>query len=273
MLDRATAFAQHAAEWEQYTATPLGRLRQELVIAHLLQHLRSRRAPLTVLDAGAGSGGYDLALARQGHRVCLLDLSEEMLAIARQALREANGSVEERVDFCRFPVEQAAEHFPPGHFEVVLAHTLLEYVEEPWSVLRALVHVLAPGGLLSLLVVNPHADAFRMAWAKKDLIRARQALTECVSQADLFGLPRRILPPSRIRQELSDARVKIVAEYGIRIFADYFSGEELADAAFTAKLWELEMEASRLEPYKRVARYLHLVGVRQPSSERDHGTR
>ncbi len=269
MPDRATAFTQHAAEWEQYTTTCLGRLRHELVIAHLQQHLLQCTAPLTVLDAGAGSGCYALALARQGHRVLLLDISKEMLAIARRALGEADGSIDQRVDFCCFPVEEAAERFPSGHFGVVLAHTLLEYVEQPWSVLRGLIHVLAPGGLLSLLLVNPHADPFRMAWAKKDLSCARQALTECVSQADLFGVPRRILPADRVRQELAEAGVDIVAECGIRIFADYFSEEELADHAFAAALWELEMEASHLEPYKRVARYLHVIGIKQASPERD----
>jgi S-adenosylmethionine-dependent methyltransferase len=216
-----------------------------------------------VLDAGAGTGGYAIALAKQGHHVYLLDFSEDMLKIAQRSVAEADRSLLQRLDFCCFPVEQASKYFPSEHFQVILVHTLLEYLDEPWVMLRSLIGVLAPGGVLSLLVVNPRAEPFRLAWTKKDLARAREALTVSVSEADLFGLPRRMLPPHEIRRALLEAHVDIVSEYGIRIFADHFTTDELADTGFYFALKELEVAASRLEPYKRVARYLHIVGVRQ----------
>jgi S-adenosylmethionine-dependent methyltransferase len=263
MQDRAAAFAKHAQDWERYTTTPLGRLRQELVLAHLQEHTGALPTPAMVLDAGAGSGGYALALAQQGHRVHLLDVAEDMLNLARWRLSEADPALLERVEFSCSPVEVVAERLPSEHFDLVLAHTLLEYVDEPWDVLRGLIQVLAPGGLLSLLLVNPRAEAFRLAWAKRDLQQARKALTESLSKADLFGLPRRGLHADRIRQELSEAQVDTVAEYGVRIFADYFSSEELADPNFLARLQELEAEASHLEPYKGVARYLHILATKR----------
>lgn len=262
-LGTATAFAEHAEDWDRYTATPLGRLRQDLVTIHLLHHLRSVSTSATVLDAGAGTGGYAIGLAKQGHRVYLLDFSAGMLKIAQRRLAEEDPSLLQRVHFCCLPVEEAAKHFARNHFQAVLVHTLLEYLDEPWAVLRSLIDVLAPGGLLSLLVVNPHAEPFRLAWAKRDLAQAREALTEPTSQSDLFGLRRRILPPRQIRQVLAGARVDIVAEYGIRIFSDHFTSDELADTDSYLALKELEVAASRLEPYRRVARYLHIVCVRQ----------
>jgi S-adenosylmethionine-dependent methyltransferase len=261
----AKAFAKHAWAWEHYTLTPLGRLRQDLVTTHLLHHLHSRAAPVNVLDAGSGTGGYALALARQGHHVCLLDFAEDMLEIAQQRVAEAGAGLLGRVDFSCIPIEKLSERFPAQGFQVVLVHTLLEYLDEPWAVLRSLIDVLTPEGLISLLVVNPYAEAFRLAWAKRDLASARQTLTVSVSPADLFGLPRHVLPPERIRQTLCDAQVEIVAEYGIRIFSDYFTSDELADAKFLDEVKELELAAGQLEPYKRVARYLHIVGVK-PSS-------
>ena len=264
MHDRAAAFAEHAKDWERYTSTPLGRLRQELVLIHLRQHMEALRAPARVLDAGAGTGGYALALAEQGHYVHLLDVAAEMLSLARWRLSETNPSLLEQVEFSCFPVELAAERLPSDRFYVVLAHTLLEYVDDPWDVLRSLVHVLAPGGLLSLLVVNPRAEALRLAWVKRDLLQARRALTESLSKADLFGLQRTGLPADRIRQELTQAKVDTVAEYGIRIFYDYFSTEELDDPVFLTRLQDLEAEASRLEPYKGVARYLHILATKRP---------
>jgi S-adenosylmethionine-dependent methyltransferase len=263
MQDRTAAFAKHAQDWERYTTTPLGRLRQELVLAHLRQRMEALPASAKVLDAGAGTGGYALALAQQGHHVHLLDVAAEMLTLARWRLGEENPSLLERVEFSCFPVELADERLPSDHFDVVLAHTLLEYVDDPWDVLHSLVHVLAPGGLLSLLVVNPRAEALRLAWVKRDLLQARRALTESLSKADLFGLQRKGLPADRIRQELTQSHVDTVAEYGIRIFADYFSAEELDDPVFLSRLQDLELEASHLEPYKGVARYLHVLGTKR----------
>lgn len=270
-LRTATAFAGHAEDWERYVASPLGRLRQDLVTTHLLHHLRLLPTSVTVLDAGAGTGGYAIALAKQGHHVCLLDFAVGMLKIAQRSVAGADPSLLQRVDFCCFPVEQVSEYFPSKHFQAVLVHTLLEYLDEPWAVLRSLIDVLAPGGLLSLLVVNPRAEPFRLAWTKRDLARAREALTVSVSEADLFGLPRRILPPHEIRRALLEAHIDIVAEYGIRIFADHFTTDELADTGFYLTLKELEVAASRLEPYKRVARYLHIVGIRQTKASLQKG--
>jgi S-adenosylmethionine-dependent methyltransferase len=257
--DRLTAFGQHAQEWDRYTTTPLGRLRQELTMAHLMAHLGSA-SPAHVLDAGAGTGGYALALLQGGHHVCLLDFAPEMLDIASERIRAIDPALLDRAEFYCLPIEQAAERFPDAPFQAVLAHTLLEYLDDPWDALASLIRVLQPGGLLSLLIVNPHADAFRLSYDKRDLIGARQALTGDTSRSDLFGLPRHVLPQSQLREALQEEGVEIMAEYGIRIFSDHFKADELTDPAFYRRLSELEMAASPLEPYRSVARYLHLLG-------------
>ena len=120
--------------------------------------------------------------------------------------------------------------------------------------------MLRPGALISLLLANPHADAMRWALASVDLEKARLALREPVSSADLFGVPRRTYPAQAVREALMRAGVEVVAEYGARIFADYLPAEKLADGEFFAHVLELEMAAGALHPYKLIARYLHLLG-------------
>jgi S-adenosylmethionine-dependent methyltransferase len=260
------AFDAKVKAWEDYTHTPLGRLRQELTLRHLLQHLDPSRPNLHVLDAGGGTGSYALPLARLGHRVCLLDFSAQMLAAARQKIERIDRcqtldpGLIERVDLCQAPVAEVPRLFPPDHFDLVLCHTLLEYVPEPEGVLQALSAVLRPGGLLSLLCANPHADPLRWALARGDPEKARQALHDPVSSADLFGLPRRTFTAEEIGEAMARAGVELVAGYGVRIFADYVPVEKLADAAFWARLLELEAAASALDPYRRIARYNQLVG-------------
>jgi S-adenosylmethionine-dependent methyltransferase len=262
------AFEAKAEAWEDYMATPLGQLRQQLTLHYLAQHLGSLPRSLKVLDAGGGTASYALPLAQQGHQVCLLDFSAQMLAIARQRVEQLDPSLLEQMDFCQTPVEETPRLFPPDHFDLVLCHTLLEYVLEPREVLRALSTVLRPGGLISVLFANPYADALRWALAREDPEKARlalrpssgQALRERISSADLFGLPRRTFPAEVVQEALVDAGVEVVAEYGVRIFADYLPVEKLADPEFLARLLELEVAAGALHPYRLIARYTHLLG-------------
>lgn len=56
-----------------------------------------RGAPLRLLDIGCGTGGHAIELARRGHRVTGVDLSEDMLRHARRKV--AGASLESRLDF------------------------------------------------------------------------------------------------------------------------------------------------------------------------------
>jgi S-adenosylmethionine-dependent methyltransferase len=164
------------------------------------------------------------------------------------------------MDFCHAPVEEIPRLFRPDHFDLILCHTLLEYVSEPWEVLRSLTTVLRPGGLISLLFASPYADPLRWALTKGDLKKARLALREQVSSADLFGLPRRTFPAEVVQETMNQAGVEVVTEHGVRIFADYLPAEKLADPEFFACLLDLEMAAGSLYPYRLIARYTHLLG-------------
>ena len=241
-----TAFDAKAEDWEDYTSTPLGQLRQVLTLRYLAQHLESLPRNLRVLDAGGGTGSYAIPLAAQGHRVCLLDFSAQMLAIARRQAEQLDSSLMERMDFCCATVEEIPDLFSLNRFDLVLCHTLLEYVLGPHEVLRILTTVLRPRGLISLLFANPYADALRWVLAKGDLEKARLALRERVSSADLFGLPRRTFPTEVVQEAMAQAGVEMLAEYGVRIFADYLPAEKLADPEFFARLLELADRAGAL---------------------------
>lgn len=242
--------------------SPLGRLRQQVTLRHLEWHLDSFPRGLRALDAGGGTGSYAISLAQQGHQVCLLDFSSQMLAIALRKVEELDPLLLERMDLCLAPVEEVPSLFPPEHFDLVVCHTLLEYVPEPWEVLRDLSAVLKPGGLMSLLLTNPCTDALRWALVRLDLDQARRALFGVVSSADLFGLTRCAYPLRAVREALDQAEVDIAGEYGVRIFSDYLPTERLADPQFFARLVELEMAASALKPYGLIGRYVHLLATK-----------
>jgi S-adenosylmethionine-dependent methyltransferase len=240
----------------------LGRLRQDLTLHHLLGHLPQEPVGATALDAGGGTGGYAMALARAGYRVCLLDCSGRMLELARQSIEHCEPALRERIDLCRASLALMPPALRAKPFDAILLHTVLEYLQEPWEVLAELLGMLAPGGLASLLITNARAEALRWAWVKGDLQRARQALLEPASAADLFGLPRQVLPLATVRAALRRAGLEVRGEYGIRIFADYLPAERLTDGRFLAQLIALEQTASEAKDLLAIARYWHIVASR-----------
>jgi 2-polyprenyl-3-methyl-5-hydroxy-6-metoxy-1,4-benzoquinol methylase len=257
------SFDANAGGWEDYTTTPRGRLRQELTQAHLAQHLDLSRGAMRIMDAGGGTGSYALPLAQLGHTVCLLDFSSRMLDMARQKAAQHGPALVKRIEFCHASAAEVPERFAAGSFDLVLCHTLLEYVPDPWQALRSLIAVLRPGGWISLLFANPHAAPLHWALARGDLDKARLSLHEPVSSADLFHLPRRTFRVEETKGALTRAGVDVVAAYGVRIFADYMPADRLSDPAFYARLLSLETAASTLLPYRLLARYHHLLGRKE----------
>jgi len=110
-------------------------------ILDLIPHVR---APL-VLDVATGTGRLPLALLElptfQG-RIVALDLSRKMLGMAAEKLcGHAN-----RVSLLRQPAEDLP--FPDDTFDLVACLEALEFMVDARAVLREMVRVLRPGGLL-----------------------------------------------------------------------------------------------------------------------------
>jgi S-adenosylmethionine-dependent methyltransferase len=247
--------------WDQYTHTPLGRLREALTLHYLSQHLDLHPARAEVLDLGAGTGGYALALAEQGHRVCLVDFSAPMLDVARH--RAAERGLLDQIQFLHFPLEDLPRHFATGGSDLVLCHTLLEYVGDPWAALRDISASLRPGGLLSLLFANTHAGPLRWALGKSDIEQACRAVRQGVCSADLFGLARRTFAAEELSEALAGQGIAIAAAYGVRVLADYLPADRLAREEYWTRVYELEASMGERFPYRDIARYGYLVGRKE----------
>lgn len=139
-------------------------VRQELVTRQLDEQIAGRfpvGQRLRVLDVGMGQGTQALRLLRAGHRVTGLERDARMLSAAHEALAAEPEGVRERMRIIEGDGRDTGVHFLPGSFDVVLCHGVLMYVEEPDPLVAGLARMLAPGGLLSLLVRNGDALAMR----------------------------------------------------------------------------------------------------------------
>lgn len=130
-------------EYAPWRATALGAVTERLERAVVLD-LAGPLAGRDVLDVGCGDGAYALAAARAGARVTGLDRSAPALAAARARAESEGLSLDLRVG------DAGALPFPAERFDLVLAVTVLCFVDEPARAVGEMARVLRPGGLLVL---------------------------------------------------------------------------------------------------------------------------
>ena len=123
------------------------------------QPLRGAR----VLDVGCGGGLLAEAMAFEGARVLGLDLSFELVEIAKLHRLEArqSGAVLD-LDYRLQPVEALADA-EPGSFDAITCMEMLEHVPDPAAILEACVRLLKPGGRLFVSTINRTPAAFALA--------------------------------------------------------------------------------------------------------------
>jgi ubiquinone/menaquinone biosynthesis C-methylase UbiE len=100
----------------------------------------------TVLDVGCGTGEFERLLLdeRPNQRVVGVDLSEEMLRVAREKCR-----VYPNVTFIHASASQLP--FPDQHFDTIVSASALHYFAEPDKCLREMHRVLKRRGSLAIL--------------------------------------------------------------------------------------------------------------------------
>jgi S-adenosylmethionine-dependent methyltransferase len=236
------------AEWfDRHYDTPRGRVRATLLLERLAATLPP--PPATVLDVGGGSGAIAIPLAVRGYDVTLLDPSPAMLELARR--HAAGASVDLR--FVEGGVERITA-LAPGPFDGICCHAVLMYLDDPALHLADMRQAARYGATLSLLEKNRLALAMRPG-LRGDYAEALRVLDDPVATGNL-GIPNRSRSPADWDELLIAAGWRLDSWVGIRLFSD-LSPDVVGDADYD-RLVTLEREAGQREPYRSVARLIHL---------------
>lgn len=145
---------QHMAWRRDFSQWRERRIHQECYQRDRLALLERTTGPLagkTILDLGAGMGGFAVAAARSGAHIVACEYNRAYCAIT--ALRA-------ECYHLALPVCAAAGEalpFPAASFDAVVSWDVIEHVRSPTHMLAEIARVLRPGGDVLLTVINRRA--------------------------------------------------------------------------------------------------------------------
>jgi S-adenosylmethionine-dependent methyltransferase len=237
-----------------HAKTLRGVVRRRLVDRQLATNLPD--PPVRIADVGGGAGQQALPLVRKGYEVTILDPSPAMLQEAERALASEGDDVRRRVRLVEGEGERAVEILGSKSFDAMLCHGVLMYLEDPRPMIRSLAAISQPGALISVLAKNASALALRPALEG----RYEDALAALEMDRDLGGLG--VVTRGDTIEGLSalfeEAGIELVRWYGVRVFTEHL-GDRAPDPNL-AEVVDLEWEAGGRDPYRSVARLIHLIG-------------
>ncbi|AXB48097.1 methyltransferase domain-containing protein [Amycolatopsis albispora] len=211
-----------------------------------------------VVDVGGGSGVWAVPFASAGCRVTVVEPNPNALATLRRRAEEEG--VAGRITVVADDSDALGRHVGTGSADLVLAHGLLEVVDDPAAVVAALAEAVAPGGAVSVLAANRNAAVLHRALAGR-LAEARRLLL----------IPEGVLPEERdtlLRRFDSEALTGLLVAGGLEVGLLQGDGV-VADAvvpdgvlATDEDLVEFETVASATAPLREIASRLHALARR-----------
>jgi ArsR family transcriptional regulator len=147
----AAFFKANASDWERIRSLHAPEQEVEAAIVRLVRASPSD----ALLDAGTGTGRMLELLAPQIRRGVGVDVSPEMLAVARDRLERAHAHhCQVRLaDVYRLPFH--AGNGEQG-FDIALFHQVLHYLDDPQAAVVEAVRLLKPDGRLLIVDFAPH---------------------------------------------------------------------------------------------------------------------
>lgn len=240
-------------------------VRSTEVVGSALVHASLRRAvlahpssaPCRVLDVGGGSGVWAVPLAALGCSVTVVEPSPDALASLARRARECD--VSSRITAVQGDADSLGALVTAGDADIVLAHGILEVVDDLSRAIAALVAALAPGGLLSVLVAGRAAAVLHRALAG----RAAEAV-DVLTDPDGRTGPRdsllRRFDVDGLRSGLVQAGLEVELLQGDAVVSDLVPSTVREGSTATADAFAaLEAAASTAPPLREIASRLHAL--------------
>ncbi|WP_163853184.1 methyltransferase domain-containing protein [Paenibacillus elgii] len=252
MASKIAAFSQTIQSYLTYTKMPWGQLFYATAWHQIDRFLEE--AGQSILDIGCGFGITGSEYARKGNQVTGIDLTPEMIEIAKQSASDHRTSIDYRVSTLQ---EELAL---PGRYDWIFCHNVLEYVEEPEELLKQLGSKQNERGYLSLIAHNPVGKVMKKAVILKDPEEALHGLESDQEYSSVIQTEITTYPHERLQQWLQEAGYEILDRCGIHNIYGYIADNEIKQQEeWHRRAVKLELELGRLSPYRDIAVFTHLI--------------
>lgn len=216
---------------------------------------RAGEAP-RVLDVGGGSGVLAVPFAAAGCVVTVVEPNPD--ALATLSRRAADAGVSDRITAVQADSDALGQVVPAGAADLVLAHGLLEVVDDPKNTVAAMAEAVAPGGALSVLVANRTAALLHRAIAGR-LEEAASLAEDPAGRLPAETLLRRF-DTDGLLALLTDAGLVVELVQGHGVLTELVPGSVLQqDPSAQAALAALELRLAQASPLRDIAARLHAV--------------
>ncbi len=199
-----------------------------------------------ILDFGSG----------QGITACYLAEKNQVTAIEPD--RESIGSRLKENDYRQLcGSTELLKEFSDETFDMVICHNVLEYAADREIIVREFSRILKKDGYISLVKHNRPGRVMQMVVLLNDFEQADSLLDGNAGVSSQFG-PIRYYEDKDIESWSPDLRIERVM--GARTFWDLQQNQEMhTDAAWQAKMIEMEMRVSDVKEYQAIAFFHHLL--------------
>jgi ArsR family transcriptional regulator len=185
--EAAAYFARNAPQWDQVRSLYVDETEVEAAILKLAGDARYGR----LVDLGTGAGRMLTLLGPAADSAVGLDLSQQMLNIARRNVAAAGLTTCELRHGDIFSTGLAA-----NSADLVVMHRVLHFLSDPAAALGEAARVLAPGGRLLIVDFAPHdLEHLRTAHQHRRLGFADDEIERWLSGLDLGAMAVTALPP------------------------------------------------------------------------------